>query len=53
MTPETAETLVRWAETYNDRKYFEDDPIIFPTRFLDLRNRGIARADQYRRHFSR
>lgn len=42
MTPETAETLVRWAETYNDRKYFEEDPIIFPTRFLDLRNRGIC-----------
>ncbi|MGN0201824.1 MAG: DUF2400 family protein [Candidatus Cryptobacteroides sp.] len=42
MNPETAATLLGWAETYNDRRYFEEDPIIFPTRFLELRDRGIC-----------
>lgn len=41
MTSATAQTLRRWAETYNDRRYFEEDPIAFPTRFLELRNQGI------------
>ncbi len=27
------ETLIAWAEEYNDPKYFQEDPIIFPTRF--------------------
>ena len=27
------ETLAGWAEEYNDPKYFQEDPIIFPTRF--------------------
>ena len=27
------ETLIGWAEEYNDPKYFQEDPIIFPTRF--------------------
>lgn len=40
MTSDTAETLRRWAETYNDRRYFEEDPIAFPTRFLEMRNQG-------------
>ena len=27
------ETLIGWVEEYNDPKYFQEDPIIFPTRF--------------------
>ena len=27
------ETLIGWAEEYNDPKYFQEDPIIFPTGF--------------------
>jgi len=27
-----------WAEIYNDRQYFQEDPIIFPTRFSELKN---------------
>jgi uncharacterized protein (TIGR02757 family) len=27
------ETLIGWAEEYNDPKYFQEDPIIFPSRF--------------------
>lgn len=27
------QTLIGWAEEYNDPKYFQEDPIIFPTRF--------------------
>lgn len=34
--------LVEWAGTYNDRKYFLEDPIAFPTRFLELCNRGAC-----------
>ena len=26
-------TLIEWAEEYNDPRYFQEDPIIFPTRF--------------------
>ena len=29
----TKETLIEWAEEYNDPKYFQEDPIIFPTQF--------------------
>lgn len=27
------QTLIGWAEEYNDPKYFQEDPIIFPARF--------------------
>jgi len=27
------DTLIGWAEEYNDPKYFQEDPIIFPTHF--------------------
>ena len=27
------DTLIGWAEEYNDPKYFQEDPIIFPTQF--------------------
>ncbi len=33
MDTELKETLISWAEEYNDPKYFQEDPIIFPTRF--------------------
>ncbi len=33
MNAELKETLAAWAEEYNDPKYFQEDPIIFPTRF--------------------
>ncbi len=33
MNTELKETLTAWAEEYNDPKYFQEDPIIFPTRF--------------------
>ena len=36
------ETLIGWAEEYNDPKYFQEDPIIFPTRFAKLHEAGKA-----------
>ena len=30
MTAKTIAQLREWAETYNDPKYFEEDPIAFP-----------------------
>lgn len=30
------ETLIGWAHEYNDPKYFQEDPIIFPTRFARM-----------------
>lgn len=33
MTEETRQTLILWAETYNDPQYFKEDPIAFPTLF--------------------
>ncbi len=33
MNNEIRETLIGWAEEYNSPKYFQEDPIIFPTRF--------------------
>ena len=35
-------TLVEWAEEYNDPKYFQEDPIIFPTRFARAFEAGKA-----------
>lgn len=40
MTKETAAQLKQWAETYNDRQYFQEDPIIFPSRFAELMRSG-------------
>ena len=37
------ETLIGWAEEYNDPKYFQEDPIIFPTRFARKMREGEAR----------
>ena len=36
------ETLIGWAEEYNDPKYFKEDPIIFPTRFAGMMQEGKA-----------
>ncbi len=36
------ETLAAWAEEYNDPKYFQEDPIIFPTRFARSHECGEA-----------
>ena len=36
------ETLIGWAEEYNDPKYFQEDPIIFPTQFAKKYECGEA-----------
>ena len=36
------ETLIAWAEEYNDPKYFQEDPIIFPTGFASRYAEGEA-----------
>lgn len=36
------ETLVGWAEEYNDPKYFQEDPIAFPREFLRRKEAGAA-----------
>ena len=36
------ETLTGWAEEYNDPKYFQEDPIIFPTKFARKYEAGEA-----------
>ena len=32
------ETLIAWAEEYNDPKYFQEDPIAFPRKFVIANN---------------
>ncbi len=40
------DTLIGWAEEYNDPKYFQEDPIIFPTHFArKYKEREAALAD--------
>jgi len=36
------ETLIGWAQEYNDPKYFQEDPIIFPTGFARKYEAGEA-----------
>ena len=36
------DTLIGWAEEYNDPKYFQEDPIIFPTGFARKYEAGQA-----------
>ena len=36
------ETLIGWAEEYNDPKYFQEDPISFPREFLRRQEAGEA-----------
>ena len=40
MEDKVRKLLVEWAETYNDPKYFEEDPIAFPRRFSELEKAG-------------
>ena len=40
MDDKTRELLISWAETYNDPKYFQEDPIAFPKRFAGLVRSG-------------
>ncbi len=40
MEDKVRKLLVGWAETYNDPKYFEEDPIAFPRRFSELEKAG-------------
>ena len=42
MTEELKDKLVEWAETYNVRKYFQEDPIAFPTKFAEALKGGTA-----------
>ena len=42
MDKNTENLLIEWAETYNDPKYFQEDPIIFPTRFARAYEAGQA-----------
>lgn len=36
------ETLIEWAEKYNDPQYFTEDPIIFPKHFAGKYAAGEA-----------
>ena len=36
------ETLIAWAEEYNDPKYFQEDPIAFPRKFVEKYKAGEA-----------
>ena len=46
MTRDTRQRLIEWAGTYNDQKYFQEDPIAFPRKFsldgAELRDVEIA-----------
>lgn len=42
MEKSVIDTLIGWAEEYNDPKYFQEDPIIFPTRFAGMHRNGEA-----------
>lgn len=42
MKKSVARQLIEWAETYNDPKYFETDPIAFPREFV---RRGASLQD--------
>ena len=43
MKKEVKERLIEWAHTYNDQKYFQEDPIIFPRHFAEKYKTGEAR----------
>ena len=42
MDKKTQNLLIEWAETYNDPVYFQEDPIIFPTKFAREFSQGRA-----------
>lgn len=41
MDEKTKSLLINWADTYNDTKYFQEDPIAFPTRFAEMMREGV------------
>ncbi len=43
MKKEIKERLVEWAHKYNDRQYFQEDPIIFPRHFAEKYKADEAR----------
>jgi hypothetical protein len=46
MDEKIRQTLIEWAETYNDPQYFQEDPIIFPTKFAErYKDGGSSLAD--------
>lgn len=46
MKKDLKDRLVEWAETYNDREYFKEDPIIFPAEFARKYGEGgCGKAD--------
>lgn len=42
MDKKLKETLIGWAQEYNDPKYFQEDPIVFPTKFAQGYFKGEA-----------
>jgi hypothetical protein len=42
MDEKIRQTLIEWADTYNDPQYFQEDPIIFPARFVREYREGRA-----------
>lgn len=42
MTDSLRKQLSEWADKYNSPDYFREDPVIFPTRFFQLRKQGRA-----------
>lgn len=42
MDEKIKDTLIAWAEEYNDPKYFQEDPIIFPTEYARKYAKGEA-----------
>lgn len=42
MDAKIKETLIAWAQEHNDPKYFQEDPIAFPTRFARSHEAGQA-----------
>ena len=42
MNSQIRDTLVEWAEKYNDPKYFQEDPIAFPREFASRLSAGDA-----------
>ena len=40
MDKKTRDLLIQWAGTYNDPKYFQEDPISFPRRFAEMERSG-------------
>ena len=46
MDKKIRQTLIEWADKYNDPQYFQEDPIIFPTGFVrELKDGKASLAD--------